>query len=154
MKNLFLTIFILLLTTAAFAQAKYQPTPVISKAQELNERYTTGLFSTPEGTYFDFMDESLASTANGYINILDWLQGRVAGLRVYNYRNIRVPVIRNSVAAIFIDEMRIDPSFLVMLPVTDIAMIKVIKSPFLGTWGAPGGAIAIYTKDGGEEEED
>ena len=152
MKNLFLTIFIILLTTAAFTQKQYRPAPVMTKAQELNERYTSGMFSVPDATYFDFMDETLATTANGYINILDWLQGRVAGLQVYHYRNMRIPVIRNARAAVFIDEMRIDPSDLVLLPVHDIAMIKVIKTPFLGSWGAPGGAIAIYTKDGGDEE--
>ena len=136
MKNYLLAILLFFSSVAAVAQAKYRPTPVISKAQELNDRYTTGMFSVPDATYFDFMDESLATTAYGYINILDWLQGRVAGLRIYNYRNVRIPVIRNMQAAIFIDEIRIDPSFLMMLPVTDIAMIKVIKSPFLGSWGA------------------
>jgi hypothetical protein len=40
-----------------------------------------------------------------------------------------------------------------MLPVHDIAMIKVMKAPVFGGWGGAGGAIAIYTKDGDEGEE-
>jgi len=39
-----------------------------------------------------------------------------------------------------------------MFPVSDIAMIKIIKGPFLGGWGAGGGAIAIYTIRGDEDE--
>jgi len=40
-----------------------------------------------------------------------------------------------------------------MLPVTDIAMIKVIKGPFAHPLAGTGGTIAIYTVRGGDEEE-
>ena len=87
---------------------------------------------------------------------MDWLDGRIAGLRVYNGRGgIRIPVIRGSVATIFLDEMRLDPSYLNILSVNDIAMIKVIKGPFAGAVGnGGGGVIAIYTLKGEDEEED
>jgi hypothetical protein len=49
--------------------------------------------------------------------------------------------------------MRVDAGFLNMLPVQDIAMIKVIKTPFLGGLASGDGAIVIYTKEGEEEEE-
>ena len=90
-----------------------------------------------------------------YFNILDWLEGRVAGLQVFVSRSgIRVPVIRGSIATIFVDEMRIDPSFLNSLSTNDIAMIKVIKGPFAGAVGnGGGGTIAIYTLKGEEEED-
>ena len=92
-------------------------------------------------------------SASGYTNILDWLQGRVAGLQVFNYMNNRIPVIRNYPAAVFVDEMRVDAGYLNLLPVSDIAMIKIVKTPFIGSWGSAGGAIVIYTKDGDEDEE-
>jgi hypothetical protein len=86
------------------------------------------------------------------LNVLDWLQGRVAGLHIYNAKyNTRIPYIRNQRAGVFVDEIRVDYDFLSMLPVTDIAMIKVIKGPFGNTSGGPGGTIAIYTIRGDEE---
>ena len=43
--------------------------------------------------------------------------------------------------------------YLDMLPVTDIAMIKIIKGPFVGAWDGAGGAIVIYTIRGEGNEE-
>ena len=126
-----------------------------SKSQKeiLNERYANGFFKSADGTIFDIENE----TVGAYINILDWLEGRVAGLQVFVSRSgVRVPVIRGSVATIFVDEIRMDASFLNSLPVNDIGMIKVIKGPFAGAIGnGGGGTIAIYTiKADDEEEED
>jgi hypothetical protein len=150
MKNYTLTILILVLSITAFGQRSY--TPVLSREEQLNKEFCSGLFSQPDGNYFDLRNDDMAISANSYFNVLDWLQGRVAGLQIYNVQNTRIPVIRNSPAAIFVDEMRVDAGFLNMLPVTDIAMIKVMKGPSLLSWGAAGGAIAIYTKDGEDEE--
>jgi len=128
-----------------------------SSKEILNEQYASGLFKNAEGTIIDVENEHI----QGYLNILDWLNGRVAGLQIYISRNgIRVPVIRGSVATIFVDEMRMDPSYMNFLSVNDIAMIKVIKvikGPFAGAIGnGGGGTIAIYTirTDDEEEEED
>ena len=64
-------------------------------------------------------------------------------------------MIRGSVAGIFVDEFRIDASFLNSLSVHDIAMIKVIKGPFAGAiGGGGGGTIAIYTFKAEDEEEE
>ena len=148
MKKIFTIISALLLTVTLFAQRSAQ----LTREQQLNKKYTSGLFSTPEGVYFDMEGDNASYSAVSYFNVLDWLQGRVAGLQIYNYQGNRIPFIRNNPASIFVDEMRVDAGFLNALPVADIAMIKVIKSPFFGFWGG-GGAIAIYTKDGGDPEE-
>jgi outer membrane receptor for ferrienterochelin and colicin len=119
----------------------------------LNEQYASGLFKNAEGTVIDVENENIQS----YFNILDWLNGRVAGLQIYITRTgTRVPVIRGSAATIFVDEIRMDPSYLNFLSVNDIAMIKVIKGPFAGAIGnGGGGTIAIYTiRVDDEEEED
>lgn len=125
-----------------------------SREAELNKKYTTGLFSIPDADYFDLENDPAATSALSYLNVLHWLQGRVAGLQVYHFRDVPVPFIRNSPAAIFVDEMRMDPGYLNLLPIADIAMIKVMKSPTALLWGATGGAIAIYTKRGEAEEEE
>ena len=123
-----------------------------SRSEILNDEYTSGLFKTAHGTIFDMENEN----AQAYFNILDWLEGRVAGLQVFVSRNgARIPVIRGSVATIFVDEMRMDATFLNSISTSDIAMIKVIKGPFAGGVGnSGGGAIAIYTLKGEEEEEE
>jgi hypothetical protein len=150
MKNYLLTITMLLVTVLAFGQKRYAP--AISREELLNQEFCTGLFATREGVYFDMENDASAIGAEAYFNVLDWLQGRVAGLQIYTYRNTRIPVIRNTAAAVYLNEMPVSADFLNALSVTDIAMIKVIKLPFGMFWGASGGAIAIYTKKGAEDE--
>jgi len=144
-------LIVALITTTIGAMAQTRRSNPKSPKELLNERYASGLFKSAEGTIFDIENE----TFGAYFNILDWLDGRVAGLQVFVSRNgVRVPVIRGSVATIFVDEMRMDASFLNSLPVNDIGMIKVIKGPFAGAVGnGGGGTIAIYTIKADDEEE-
>jgi len=150
MKKIFLIAALITITIGAMAQ-KYT-SRAKSPKELLNDKYTSGLFTNAEGTIFDIENE----TVGAYFNILDWLEGRVAGLQVFvSGSGVRVPVIRGSVATIFVDEMRMDALFLNALPVNDIAMIKVIKGPFAGAVGnGGGGTIAIYTIRADEEEEE
>ncbi len=153
MKKLFLIIMVLAFNISAFSQKRIAH--LKTKEEILNETYCSGLFNTLHADYFDFMDDGVNASAMGYHNILDWLQGRVAGLRIITTRNnLRIPVIRNQRAGVYVDEMWMGYDFLNMLPISDIAMVKIIKSPFAGGWGGVGGAIAIYTIRGEAEEEE
>src|SRR4030095_3134152 len=79
-----------------------------SRKEILNEQYAGSMFKNAEGTIIDIENENV----QGYLNILDWLNGRVAGLQIYISRSgVRVPVIRGSAATIFIDEMQMDASY-------------------------------------------
>src|SRR5258706_15154872 len=116
MKKLILSSIILLITTTSFSQIKVAR--VKTKAELLNEKYCSGLFKTFEGTYFDLVNDDVSLSAKGYNNILDWLEGRVAGLQIYTARNNeRIPFIRNSRAGIFVDELAVSPDFLNSLSV-------------------------------------
>lgn len=151
MKKLFFIILVLAFNVPAFSQKRL--TEIKTKEEVLNEKYCSGLFNTLHADYFDFLDDRTTASAAGYFNVLDWLQGRVAGLQIYTSRNnVRIPFIRNQRAGVYVDEMWVSYDFLNMFPVSDIAMIKIIKGPFLGGWGAAGGAIAIYTIRGDEDE--
>jgi hypothetical protein len=153
MKKLLISAILLTITFVVFSQKRVVHEKTVE--EKLNEQYCSGLFSTTDGTYFDMLNDKTASGANGYLNILDWLQGRVAGLQVYTLKNnVRLPLIRNSVAGIYVDEIYRDLDYLNFLPVTDIAMIKIIKGPFAGGFNSPGGVIAIYTVGTGEDEDD
>lgn len=151
MKKILLLVAILTTTLVSIAQISVARN---SKTQKeiLNDEYCSGLFKNADGTVFDIQNENVQA----YFNILDWLEGRLAGLQVFVARSgIRVPVIRGNAASIFVDEMRVDASFLNALSVNDIAMIKVIKGPFVGAVGnGAGGTIAIYTIRGDDEEEE
>ncbi|MGZ8559607.1 MAG: hypothetical protein ACXWWC_14795, partial [Chitinophagaceae bacterium] len=152
MKKLIIIMIVLAFSIPVFSQKRL--TQSRTKEEVLNEKYCSGLFSTLHADYFDFLDERVNTSAMGYMNVLDWLQGRVAGLQVYTTtNNVRIPFIRNQRAGVFVDEMWVSYDFLSMLPVMDIAMIKIIKGPFLGGWGSPGGAIAIYTIPAGDDED-
>jgi hypothetical protein len=147
MKRIFQAMIALLLSTSVLAQISGGSRVY----DELNEKYTSGLFKTADGTIVDVMNEPAAAA---YFNVLNFLQGRVAGLQIYTTRTgTAIPYIRGSRARIFIDEMQIDPGFLNSLPVADIAIIKVIKGPFAGSFGN-GSAIAIYRIQPEEADED
>ena len=151
MKKIFLITTLFTIGISAFTQVNLSKTPN-SRKEILNEQYASGLFKNAEGTIIDVENENV----QGYLNILDWLNGRVAGLQIFVTRSgIRVPVIRGSAATIFVDEMQMDPSYLNFISVNDIGMIKVIKGPFAGAIGnGGGGTIAIYTIKAVDEEEE
>jgi hypothetical protein len=148
MKKIFLIAVLIVTTIGVTAQGRAPK----SYEEMLNEKYASGMFKTAEGVVFDIENEIVQP----YFNILDWLQGRVAGLQVFmSWNGTRVPVIRGSIATIYVDEFRMDAAYLNSLSVSDIGMIKVIKGPFAGAIGnGGGGTIAIYTIRPDEEEFD
>lgn len=150
MKHFTLLAMIILSCAYTFAQQKLSVQK--SKEEILNEEYCGPLFNTSNAVYFDMLEDNAAISVGAYWNILDWLQGRVAGLQVLKMRNgVTVPFIRQQPASVFVDEIRVDYEVMNNIPTVDIAMIKVIRGPFPGSPGSPGGAILVYTKM--EEEE-
>ena len=151
MKKVAFLISASVLSLALFAQ-RYPGNSYISPQEKLNDEYCSGPFKTYEGTIIDLVNEN--ESAKSYLNILEWLQGRIAGLQIYYTRyGMPVPFIRNTRASIFVDEIPVDASYLEDLPVADIAMIKIIREPFFAAVGnGGGGVIAIYTMKGGDED--
>lgn len=153
MKKLALLTLVITTSLSVFSQKRIAHQKTVE--EKLNDEYCTGMFKTNDGTYFDMLNDNVATSAASYLNILDWLQGRVAGLQIYTRRDrTPVPYIRGSRAGIYVDEIYHDADFLNSLPVTDIAMIKIIKGPFAGGFNSPGGVIAIYTIATDDEEAD
>lgn len=118
-----------------------------SNKEKLNEQLSSGMFRSMNEEVFDFVNEN--QEAQSYQNIIQWLQGRVAGLQVQTQGGDYIPVIRGSRVQLYLDEMPVDPSAISSLPVSNIAMVKVMKSGFVGSVGGTGGsAVAIYTRRG------
>lgn len=148
MKNTIIIFILGLFSFTATAQV-YKGTDR-SLEEKLNAEYCSGLFESTHGT---IIDVASSGSAVGYLNILNWLQGRVAGLQVYSTRTgTTIPVIRGGVPAIYVDEVQVSASYLDLLNINDIAIVKIIKTPFMGGFNSGNGAIAIYTL--GEEEEE
>ena len=146
MKKLIITLMTLVIGTGMYAQKSVQYKTV---EQKLNEEYCSGMFQSSEGTILDLTSNP---GANSYLNILNWIEGRVSGLQVYTSRTgVTIPVMRGQIPGIFVDEQQVSASYLTHLPIQDIAFVKIIKTPFYGGFNSGGGAIAIYTIN--EEEE-
>jgi hypothetical protein len=119
-----------------------------TKQQQMDERYTSGLFSGGDATTFDLTDDV---SALGAMNIFSYLQGRVAGLQITTGGGGSQLQWRGATPSLFLNEMPVDVSAIENIPVTDIAYVKAFRPPFFGAMGGgAGGAIAIYTKKGGD----
>jgi hypothetical protein len=110
--------------------------------EELNKQLSTGMFNSMNSTIFDFVNED--QHAAGSNNIFDWLQGRAAGLTFQrNSSGVNVPYIRNQQAKLYLDESPTDASMIANLPISNIAMVKILKGA-----GLIGDAVLIYTMRG------
>ncbi|MBO9198940.1 MULTISPECIES: hypothetical protein [Niastella] len=119
-----------------------------TKIQQMDERYTSGLFSGGDATTFDLTDDVAAL---GAMNIFTYLQGRVAGLQIQAGGGQTSLQWRGATPSLFLNEMPVDVTAIENIPVTDIAYVKAFRPPFFGAvGGGAGGAIAIYTKKGGD----
>jgi hypothetical protein len=118
-----------------------------SPKDQLDDKYTSGLFKG-DGYQFDFVNDPAAQSA---IDVLSYLQGRVAGLTINGTGSQATVSWRGSSTSFFIDEFQADVERVQTMSINDIAYIKVLRPPFFGaTGGGGGGAIAIYTRKGGD----
>jgi len=104
------------------------------------------MFKSDNGYTFDLTDKTLP-----YTSIFQFLQGRVAGLMING--NPMDPQVRwrGGSPGFFLDEIPVSAEEIATVPVEDIALVKVYRPPFYGGFGGGSGAIAIYTKKGGDE---
>ncbi|MBX9782044.1 MAG: hypothetical protein K2X48_02010 [Chitinophagaceae bacterium] len=142
-----------------------------TRVQMLDEFYTTGPFKSDKAYKFDIEGDAFKEAM---IDIVQYLTGRVPGLQIVrsSYAGSDVKITwRQSVVAVYIDEMFTDQSALLQMPVQNIAYVKVFRPHFIGMpalagsgsssgfglsrdnggLGA-GGAIAIYTKRGNKDD--
>ena len=120
------------------------------KEEVLDQKYSSGMFAGGDAYVFDLVNDPFA---NSGFDIFTYLQGRVPGLQVNrNGGNITLSW-RGSQTDLFLDQIRSDAGMLQNMNVNDIAMVKVFRPPFFGSMGGgSGGAVAIYTKKGGDQK--
>jgi hypothetical protein len=126
-------------------------TKVKSQLQLLDEKYTSPLFSSSDAYQFDVVNDPFAKSA---ISVFQYLQGKVAGLTITTAGssggNAAVSW-RGGTPAFFLDESPTDVNMLSSINMNNVAYIKVLRPPFVGAvGGGANGAIAIYTRRGGD----
>ncbi|MBD0284043.1 MAG: hypothetical protein ICV79_01310, partial [Flavisolibacter sp.] len=116
----------------------------------LNEKYTSPLFRTGDAYQFDLVNDPMAASQ---MSIFSYLQGRVPGLQITGSPASPSLSWRGGAPQLFLDEIPADAELLNMIPITDVAYIKVMRPPFFGATGGGGnGAIAIYTRKGSDRQ--
>ncbi|MEO6734105.1 MAG: hypothetical protein ABIN01_22985 [Ferruginibacter sp.] len=119
-----------------------------SLKEKLDEEYASGFFKGGDGYTFTTEDDPFAKSA---MSILQYLQGKVPGLQI-STTGEGGATWRGSSTSFFLNEMTTDVGNLQSINMNDVAMIKVFRPPFFGAMGGgAGGAIAIYTKKGGND---
>jgi hypothetical protein len=112
----------------------------------MDEKYTSGLFEGGDNYRFDLVNDK---TAFPTTNIFQYLQAKVAGLQI----SASPPAMRWRGAApqLFVDEIEMNPQFVSSISVAQVAYIKVFRpGSFVGTGITSNGAVAIYTRKGGD----
>lgn len=116
--------------------------------KELDNKYTSGFFSGSSGSSFDVMNDKAAFS---FPSVLDYIRGKVAGLTITPGDPPELKW-RMGTPALFLNEFPITADALVNIPMADIAYVKTFSPPFMGAvGGGAGGAIAVYTRKGGEQ---
>jgi len=119
---------------------------------EMDKKYTSGLFSGGDAHEFDLVNDPLAMSS---MDIFQYLQGKVAGLQINATSNPPTLSWRGGTPQLYLDEMESSPDMISSVPVSDVAFIKVFPPPFMGaSGGGSGGAIAIYTRKGGDQKQE
>ena len=118
------------------------------KEDALDERYASGLFAGGDAQVLDFMSDPASM---GGLDLFTYLQGRVPGLMVNRSGSAVSLTWRGANPDIYLDQQLVGPEFIQSMNVRDVAIIKVFRPPFFGSiGGGSGGAIAIYSKKGGD----
>lgn len=140
---------------AQFMKAKVLQTVNIkanpkTSLNEIDKRYTSGLFSGGDAKQFDLLNDPFSVSS---LDVFQYLQGKVAGLQINTTSNPPTLSWRGGSPDLFVNEMPTTADMVQTIPVSDIAYVKVFQPPFMGAvGGGAGGAIAIYTRKGGDEK--
>lgn len=113
---------------------------------KVEEEQVSGFFKSDRSMNFSGFEGEFS----GYLTIFDYLRSRVPGLEITQQAEefgTYVVTYRYEQPVYFIDEIQVDLESMIGFPLSEIALIKVYRPPFLGSiFGGSGGAIAIYSK--------
>ncbi|WP_341837039.1 MG2 domain-containing protein [Chitinophaga pollutisoli] len=117
--------------------------------QTTASKYASGMFSSDNGYTFDLTNEVPTQ-----FNVFQYLQARVPGLQITGDINNPSLSWRGGAPGVFLDQMPTDIQQIANIPMADVALIKVFRPPFMGGFGGANGAIAVWTRKGGDTRPD
>ncbi len=138
-------------------------TKILTQKDLIDKEYTSGYFSNgPTGHSRIILPEDDPAFLSSQ-DLFSYLQGRIAGLQISVNGNDASITWRGIPTSLFVDEipqssislnppgqLTEDPSYMLSLPMSEIAMIKIFDPPFFGagsvSYGGQGGAISVYLK--------
>ncbi|MCU0373679.1 MAG: hypothetical protein MUF24_00080, partial [Chitinophagaceae bacterium] len=113
---------------------------------KVEEEQVSGFFKSDRSMNFSGFEGEFS----GYLTIFDYLRSKVPGLEITQQAEefgTYLVTYRYETPVYFIDEIQVDLESMIGFPLSEIAMVKVYRPPFLGVmFGGSGGAIAIYSK--------
>lgn len=127
-----------------------QSKPEKKNYEEVNNKYTTGVFRTPAKVTLDNINEPVNDKSLGAI---DFIKNRVQqvelqGTQFVNRKTFSLGSGRKWAVGIFLNEAPTDIFQLRLLRAEDIALVKFFDAGFVGVGSSfPGGAISVYTKE-------
>lgn len=121
----------------------------VNRGELFNKKYSNGMFKDMNERVINLLDDP---TLNNAFTVLQIVRMKNAGISFTGGMN---PVARwrGDVMSFYIDEMRMSAADVEMIPISEIAIIKVYPPPFFGNQGGSGGAVAVYTRRGGIDNE-
>jgi hypothetical protein len=137
-----------LMKTTTLADVVVQ-SKVKSQIEILDQKYTSGMFGGGDAYQYDVINDTRAQSM---YSVFQYLQGMVPGLQITQGGGQGWQLSwRGGTPELFLDEVRSDVSMVENMPMSDVAYVKVFRPPFFGAiGGGSGGAIAIYTRKGGD----
>ena len=130
--------------------------PITMRLQELDQKYTTGMFSgLARGYQLNVLDDKNAWAQS---DVLNYIAYRVPSLRVISIRGERfiVDAITKGKILAFVNEVELpEQTGISSISMTQVAYIKYIPGIVIGSsFVSSGGVLYIYTKKGDEVEVD
>jgi hypothetical protein len=102
------------------------------------------MYGATGGTVVDFANDPSARSST---NVLQFLQGRVAGLTISgNPPDLSVQIRGLGTPLFILDGMKVDVETISTIPTADVEAVEVFKGQEAAIFGGNGGAIAVYTK--------
>lgn len=116
----------------------------------VNEKYTSGVFKSMGKENLDVINDPPGDRA---MNVVDYIKNRIQqvelqGNRFVNRKNFSLMTGQKWTVAVFLNEVPTEVALLRTLRADQLALVKFYEAGFVGSGsGAPGGAIAVYTKE-------
>ena len=119
-----------------------------TRLEEFEDAFSSGMFRSADAYTLSNLDNQIGA----YFSIIDYMVGRIPGFSAYR----RPPgleyaiSIRGETPSFFLDEIPVFQETITIIPVNDIALVKVFRTPLVRSFvNGSGAVIAVYTKRGG-----